>query len=345
MDQLRIPKSSGELDVLLLTGEYQNTAGWVALSEHNQEVFFTQVKSDPPSWLYRWFKALRAISLTATIMPAIATVFLCLVLDAHIQWWVLVPALIAMVLLQISVNLLNDVEDYLKLIDLPDTLGGSGVIQSAWLTTKQIRNAGWGCFVLAGLLALPVFVVAPSIILLCALLAGIGVIGYSSKPFGFKYKALGDVWVFLLCGPVLTAGVSLAATGVIQPASLLLGCFFGLLAGTILNANNINDINVDKKAGAITIAGKLGLKNASVLQLLYYVGAFGALLMVATLIHLSLLLPLLALPLVIKHLKVLFLAQSSEDPNLNEIRFDAAKMHLLMSVLMCIGLLLTWGWF
>lgn len=345
MDQLRIPKTSGELATLLLTGEYQHTVGWVATSQQNQEVLFAQVGSVRPSWVYRWFKAIRAISLTATIMPALATVLLCLVLQANIQWWVLMPALLAMVLLQISVNLLNDVEDYLKLIDLPNTLGGSGVIQSAWLTTKQIRNAGWGCFVLASLLAVPAFVSAPSIILICAVLAGIGVIGYSSKPFGFKYKALGDVWVFLLCGPVLTAGVSLAGTGVIQPASLLLGCFFGLLAGTILNANNINDINVDKKAGAITLAGKLGLKNASVLQMLYYLGAFIALAMVTKTTHFLLLLPLFALPLVIKHLKTLFLAQSSDDSSLNEIRFDAAKMHLLMSVLVCIGLIVTWGWF
>ena len=43
-------------------------------------------------------------------------------------------------------------------------------------------------------------------------IAALGAWGYSSGP-GLKYRALGDLAVVLLCGPVLTVGFALAAFG------------------------------------------------------------------------------------------------------------------------------------
>jgi len=342
MDQLRISRGSAELKEVLLKGRYHDQSGWVATGEINQEVTFVRTSPEKVSNLYRWFKAIRAISLTATLMPATATVLLCLSLDLIVNWVVLIPALMAMLFLQVSVNIFNDVEDYLKLIDVPGALGGSGVIQAGWLTTQQMKTAAWGSFILAALLALPAFIFAPSIIFMCAVLAGLGVLGYSSWPFGFKYRALGDVFVFLLCGPVLTVGVSLAATGHIADHTMLLGVMFGLLGNTILNANNINDIELDKQAGAITLAGLIGFKAAVFLQTGFYLGVMGCILALAISIDYYAALPLIACLLVAKHLKTLSDAKSCEDPVLNEIRFDAAKLHLLISALTCVGLFIIW---
>lgn len=340
---MRLSLDDENVKNVLNTGCYQNSRGWVALQLDKTGITFSQVSGERPSNWVCWFKSIRAISLTATLMPATATLLFLWTLHILIKVDLALFSLLSMVLLQISVNLFNDVEDYLKLIDLPDSLGGSGVIQSGWLSADQVRRVAWICFILAGLLVLPVFLQAPIYILLCALLAGVGVIGYSSQPFGFKYQAMGDVLVFLLCGPVLTVGVSLAVSGQVPVVVSILGLYFGFLACGILNANNLNDIDVDAQRGAKTLATALGFHRAGILQVVYYLLASISLVVLAVEIHVLILLPLIGLPLIANHLKQILRANTCDDPSLNEVRFDAARLHLLMSVMCCLSLILI-GW-
>lgn len=341
MDKIRLSLSSNEAKAGLITGVIHGTPGWVAQKQEQDNIVFYNVPSEKPSWLFAWFKATRAISLTATLFPAIATLILCSGVFAEIDIFTVVTALLSMLMLQISVNVFNDVEDYLKLIDLPDTLGGSGVIQSGWLSTKSMKHFAWVMLLLACVFALPAITKSPVYISLCAVLAGLGVLGYSGKPFQFKYRALGDVFVFLLCGPVLTIGVSLAATNLVTLNAVILGCFFGLIACGILNANNLNDINVDTAQGGKTLASILGFAQARWLQLGYYGLALISLLPLSGLMGGLILLPWLLLPLVYRHLSILFKAKVCDEPSLAQVRFDAAKLHMALSLSICIGLWLA----
>jgi 1,4-dihydroxy-2-naphthoate octaprenyltransferase len=338
MDKKRLPIGSAVSHAALMTGNIDGTSGWVAQSKESDLVIYECKSGAKPALLYRLFKSLRAISLTATLLPAIAIILLSLAQGLSLDVFTLSTALLAMLMLQVAVNVFNDVEDYLKLIDLPDSLGGSGVIQSGWLSASQMNRLAWVAFGLACLLALPAIIKAPEYVLICAALAGLGVLGYSGKPFRFKYRALGDVFVFLLCGPVLTLGVSIAATNTFDVSAVLLGVFFGLLACGILNANNINDIHVDSQSGAQTLASVLGFEKARWLQLSYYAVALISLLPLAWLLGGWLLLPWLVLPLIYKHISVLFKAQTCDQDSLAQIRFDAAKLHMALSVMTCLGL-------
>jgi 1,4-dihydroxy-2-naphthoate octaprenyltransferase len=171
--------------------------------------------------------------------------------------------------------------------------------------------------------------------------AGLGVMGYSGKPFRFKYRALGDVFVFLLCGPILTVGVSIAAVNDLNLSVMMFGVFFGLIACGILNANNMNDINVDSQSGGRTLASVLGFKKARWLQLVYYAAALITAVILALMISPWLLLPWFVLPLIYKHLATLYSAGRCDQDSLASIRFDAAKLHMALSVLICVSLVLT----
>ncbi|MGR6874420.1 prenyltransferase [Pseudomonas sp. HK3] len=341
MDNIRIPVNSGILKNALNTGCLDGVDGWVAQKKEENDVIFQHVQDVKPSVFYRLFKATRAISLTATLLPSIAAVLLCYSMGLSIDAFTLVTAVIGVLLLQVSVNAFNDVEDYLKLIDLPGSLGGSGVIQSGWFSAKQMNMVAWCALFLAFIFALPAVFQYPLYILVIGMFAGVGVVGYSGKPFRFKYRALGDVFVFLLCGPILTLGVGLSASGTMAPLLLLLGAYFGFIACGILNANNLNDIKVDAASGAKTLASVLGFANARWLQVLYYVAAFVCLSILAVSLGVWLLLPIVTLPVLVRHIVLLFKADSCDQVSLNGIRFDAAKLHLLLSVSACIGLFLS----
>ena len=202
--------------------------------------------SDRPPTFALWLAAIRAISLTATLTPAAAVW-----LYGRVMGWPLHPligglAVLGAVLLQVGVNLLNDVEDHLRLIDLPGSLGGSGVIQRGWLSAQQVRRGAWVAFAAGVLCGLPAVVTEPMVLAGVAALGLLGAIGYSARPLSLKYVALGDLAVLLLCGPVLTLGAAASAFGRIDGGVLWLGLWFGAAAVVILHVNNMQDIEVDR---------------------------------------------------------------------------------------------------
>jgi 1,4-dihydroxy-2-naphthoate octaprenyltransferase len=340
MDDIRIPLKSEALNDALKYGRINHSHGWVAQIIQDSDVVFRQVSEAPPKLIFRLFKSIRAISLTATLLPAIATALLCINLGFTLDVFILTAAVMGVLFLQVAVNVFNDVEDYFKLIDLPGSLGGSGVIQSAWFNAKQMQTIAWGALCLACVCGLPAVLKYPVHISVIALIAGIGVIGYSGKPFRFKYRALGDLLVFLLCGPALTMGIAIAATGNVHPLVIILGGYFGFIACGILNANNLNDIRVDVASGSKTLASVLGFNRARWLQVAYYLAALVSLIILSFYIGPWVLLPIVLLPVLFRHLIIIFKAQDSDHNSLKEIRFDAAKLHLLLSVTVCIGLII-----
>ena len=346
MNRIHLKQGSALQLEMLMTGSHPEYDGvWVAHEIQGQDVLFTRVTDSIPSKLFIWAKAIRAISLTATLMPSLAILLWLQLQSLPINWLSALCAIAGVLFLQVAVNLFNDVGDYLKLIDLPTSLGGSGVIQQGWLTTSQVRTGAWIALTTGILLGLPALFLEPEGILICGMLAVIGVIGYSGKPFNFKYKAMGDLAVFALCGPILTMGMSYAATGELHNGVLLIGSFFGFAAAAILNANNINDIEVDTSRGASTLASVLGFKLARNWQLAYYIAAYLCLLLLIGYSSVYLLLPMITFPLVLAQLKVLKATDNSSDESLSNVRFDAAKLHLLLGLVLCLTLvgLLIWS--
>lgn len=340
MERIHLKLNSAMQRLLLMTGKHPEYEGtWVAHEVHGQDVLFASVPQDSQSSIKSWLSAIRAISLTATFMPALAVCLWLALAGASINWPVTVSAIAGVLFLQIAVNLFNDVGDYVKLIDLPTTLGGSGVIQKGWLSTRQVQKGAWFSLILGCVLGVPALINHPEGILTCGALAVLGVVGYSGKPFNLKYRAMGDLAVFVLCGPVLAMGVSYAAVGQLQDGVLLIGSFFGFAATAILNANNMNDIEVDTGRGASTLASVLGFKFARNWQAAYYVAGYVSLVLLAQSASWWLLLPLVTAPLVIKQISTLKSTSDSSDEKLAEIRFDAAKLHLLMGILLCVALI------
>lgn len=324
---------------LLWTAKSGDESPWIAQELRQDQLRFSLADKPQPGAIKIWFQAVRAISLTATATPALAVWCWLSVQGQQIDFPLAICALLGVLGLQMAVNLLNDVSDYLKLIDLPGTLGGSGVIQQGWRSARQIRNGAYICLAAGVAFGLPVVLTHPALWLIAAC-GTAGVLLYSAQTWGLKYRALGDLAVWLLCGPLLTLGMGLAATGDWQHEMLWLGSFFGFTACAILHSNNLNDIAADTQRGAITLAALQGFRFARLWLFFYYVAAFVSLLPLiwqtpaASLVLLSW---LALLPL----LRKLFHAQGADSPLLNEIRFDTAKFHLLSGVLLIVGLLLA----
>jgi 1,4-dihydroxy-2-naphthoate octaprenyltransferase len=291
----------------------------------------------------RFLIALRLYSLPASLLPAVAVLLLALHFGHSITWSKAIVAILGLGFLHFAVNLYNDVFDYLRLIDAPGERGGSGAILKSWFSARNIfRIATIFLFlgVSCGAAALWGQWLVLGVIVAIAVLA---VIGYSNRPFGFKYRALGDLVVFFTFGPVLTVGVELAARESFSLASLLIGIFFGLGAVGLLHVNNLEDIHIDQKRGAKTIASLLGFSKARTFLFGIYFLMFSVAAIAASLGFWPKILGVVALVLVLAVVPLVKRARKASgpySPEMENLRLEAAKIHMLTGLSFCLIL----GW-
>ncbi len=358
MQTWTLPTTSADLKRVLLRGSIEHEQRtWVALpqrivngsdGERLEFALHDPAQIEKPSAPKVWFEAIRAISLTATLMPCLSVLALGALNGWPINTAIAISAVAGVLLLQISVNLLNDVEDHLRLIDLPGTMGGAGIIQRGWLRAVDVRNASYAALVLGVLAGLPAVWQTPREMAVIAALALIGTFGYSGKPFGFKYIALGDAVVFLLCGPGITAGMSLAAFGQAPLGVIVLGAYFGCAAVAILHANNFQDANLDIARSAKTVAQQLGVRGSKAYLVLQYALAITALLLTsyAGLLPIAVagVISVIALVVALPFVRKVWTAVDLEHESYRMLRVEAAQLHLALGALFLVAMG-VWGAF
>lgn len=344
---LDLPLSAPSLPQVLDEGRYQEAGQSFfprVLGVENGTVRFELV--DPatlgrPSGFAVWSQAVRGISLTATATPCLAVLLYGLAAHLPLRLGVAIASVLGALVLQVSVNLWNDVEDHKRLIDGPGSLGGAGVIQKGWLSAREVRRVAWLCLVVGGLLGVPALVLNPVPMLVIGAIALLGTAGYSGKPFGLKYRALGDLAVAVMCGPGLTLGFAWAAFGTVDVVIGALGVFFGAAAVGILHTNNLQDIDVDRARHAVTVASVLGVPASKAYLVFLYVLTYASWVYgwsQTSLSIVALLTPLLALPPLLGLLSKVLRATDLQAKGLELIRINAAQVHLLLGVTLCIGL-------
>jgi 1,4-dihydroxy-2-naphthoate octaprenyltransferase len=100
---------------------------------------------------------------------------------------------------------------------------------------------------------------------LAFVLGGLGLLfalAYTSPPFAYKYRALGEPFVLFCWGPIMVLGSYYVQTSIVNYIPVGLSFSIGLLVAAVLLANNIRDIEYDSGAGIKTIATILGRDGA-----------------------------------------------------------------------------------
>ena len=286
-----------------------------------------------------WLLAARPRTLPAAIAPVMlgsATA----VADKSFMWLPAVAALMVALLLQIGVNLANDYFDYLKGIDTQDRLGPPRVTQSGLIPAKQVK-AGMVLTLILSLIpgiyllilgGLPVLIIGLACI--CAALA------YSGGPFPLASHGLGDLFVFIFFGLVAVCGTYYVQALRLTPLVWLMGVIEGLLITAILVVNNLRDIQSDRQTGKRTLAVIIGNRGSRLEYVLLLAGAYAIpiILWLSGRMSAWVMLPLISLPTALSLIHLIW--KNPADPILNQALAKTAKLALIYSLLLSIGLIL-----
>ena len=224
----------------------------------------------------------RAPFLTATIVPVlIGAAWAAQVIEGPFPWLLFALAFIGANALHVSANTFNDYFDWTSGTDqknndyfLPFS-GGSRSIELGLITEQ-------GLFKLA--------VISLGVAALCGLgivaqqgpgVLGFGALGafaayfYTAPPLRLAARrGLGELWVGLCFGPLMTGGTAMALTGQFNWEALLIGVPVGLLTTAILWINEFPDAKSDAESGKNHLVVTLGKSAARYGYVALLLGAF-----------------------------------------------------------------------
>lgn len=210
-----------------------------------------------------WVIATRPWSFPASAMPVLVTLGYLFWSGHQVDWLVGILTILNVVLFHAAGNTWSDYKDYKSGVDREDTVGGLSIV-SGQFKPQEIKKLSLALFAIAvaGGLALTCFTGITT--LYFGLAGALLTIFY---PW-LKYRALGDLDIFLTYSVVPMLGTSFVATGEIHLDALVLSVPVGLITVGILHSNNTRDIEQDRRAGIKTFAMCVGGKVSTVLYCL-----------------------------------------------------------------------------
>lgn len=212
-----------------------------------------------------WFMATRLWAFPASTMPIIAS--------ASFMFWKTwgtphyetlsisnaALTLLTMVLFHAAGNLWSDVNDYLKKVDNEEAYCVKTLV-SGQFSLREIRLFSLSFFVAAIISGFVLLYLSGPLTLWFGVA---GVVFTLLYPF-MKYRAMGDLDIFLTYGILPCIGTGYVMSGEIVPELAWVALSVGLITVAILHTNNMRDVHTDTKAGIHTFAMLIGHKTSKV---------------------------------------------------------------------------------
>ena len=285
-----------------------------------------------------WFLAMRPWSFS---MSAISVSVGAVLAATHgaFSWKLYVITAVAMMAVHGGVNLMNDFFDYKSGVDIADA------------ATTQYRPhplAEGKLYPMPVLwVSIILFSLGIGLGLMLAYLRGweilwIGGIGvaagvlYTAPPLSYKYKAWGELSVFLMWGPLSVEAAYFIQTGYFSWEAFWVSIPFGVLVALVLFANNLRDVQTDSKARVNNLAIILGRERGPLIYASMVLAALIAVIVMSLVGPLGKysLLVILSLPIAFKLLSVMI----REVPKDADAR--TAQLNTAFGVLLVISLIL-----
>lgn len=220
----------------------------------------------------KWIKAARLRTLPLSISGILvgsAAAFK----EYHTQdnyYIIVVLCLLTTLFFQVLSNYANDYGDAVKGTDNENRVGPKRAVQSGEITRKEMKNAMIITSVLSLITSLGVIYTSfgkenfvAALIYFVLAIASVGAaIKYTVGKSAYGYRGLGDLFVFIFFGWVSTLGSYYLFGHTIDLHVIFPATAIGLLSISVLNMNNMRDVENDTVMGKNTLVVKMGFEKA-----------------------------------------------------------------------------------
>jgi 1,4-dihydroxy-2-naphthoate polyprenyltransferase len=293
------------------------------------------------SVLAEWFWLSRPFSLTAAAVPVLFGTALALS-DGAFRAGAFLAMLLGSLLIQAATNMFNEYYDEKRGLDRAGAVGIAGSIVKGRMHARTVLRGALFCYTLALLCGIYLVAVGGWPILVLGCLSALGGYVYSAGPRPIAYTPASEAAVFLFMG-VLIVVISYGAQALAYPLYVALAALpIGGPVAAILLANNIRDLESDRRGGRNTLPIALGRRGGVYFYrgLLVQAYATVAVLILVGLVPLYAALVLLSLPLAARLWRAV--ASTTVPERLDAVVKKTAGLHLLFGLLYTAGVLLGW---
>ena len=289
--------------------------------------------------LKEWFMVTRPWGYALSIMPAALAVayvfFENSVTPLDVNWWYGILAVIASPILQAGGNMMSDYYDYKNNVDRKETYGSSRMLVNKQFEPREVYWFSISMMVIGNIIGIYLLLNTSWHLLWIGLAGIIGSYFY----FFMKYRALGDLNIFIIYGQLISLGTYLVMTNALSWKMLLVAAAPGFLIVNVLHANNTRDIKHDGVAKIKTAAMLLGIKGSIIYYFAFTIGAY--LLIVLCVIfgiqHWATLLIFISLPMALKLMKQMLTADKEKPENIQKLDEGTAQLVMVYMLLLVIG--------
>lgn len=228
-----------------------------------------------PVTLGDWIGAARLRTLPLAIAPVLIGTGAARSTGPEFHWVIALFCLAVAVLLQIGVNFTNDYSDGVRGTDAV-RVGPARLTASGRVKARTVLIVGLSFFALAGLAGLAIVVRTQQWWMLAVGAACIVAAWFytgGKRPYG--YAGLGEVFVFVFFGLVATLGTTWVQIFALPQRAWLGAIAAGLFACAVLLANNLRDIDQDRRVGKRTLTVLIGRRATQILFTLFVLVPFG----------------------------------------------------------------------
>ena len=289
--------------------------------------------------LKEWFMVTRPWGYALSIMPAALAVayvfFENSITPLDVNWWYGILAVIASPILQAGGNMMSDYFDYKNNVDREETYGSSRMLVNKQFQPREVYWFSISMMVIGNIIGIYLLLNTSWHLLWIGLAGIIGSYFY----FFMKYRALGDLNIFIIYGQLISLGTYLVMTNALSWKMLLVAAAPGFLIVNVLHANNTRDIKHDSVAKIKTAAMHLGIKGS----IIYYtVFTYGAYLLIGLCVvfgiqHWATLIIFISFPMALKLIKQMRTADKEKPENIQKLDEGTAQLVMVYMLLLVIG--------
>lgn len=277
----------------------------------------------------KWVLGARPRTLPAAIAPVVVASALA---GPDFNWFRAALALKVGVWLQIGVNYANDYSDGVKGTDA-DRVGPIRLVASGLASARSVKAAALISFAIASVAGTWLALLTSPLLILVGIISIAAAWGYTGGKNPYGYKGLGELSVFLFFGVIATMGTYYAQTEELTLLSFIVSIPMGALSCAILSINNLRDRPKDELVGKLTVAVRIGDRNARRMYVALLILAHCA--AIATFIPTALL-TVLALPMSLSISRQVLSGISGKE--LIPILGKTGKLQMVFAILFAIGL-------